>query len=70
MYPQLRYTEWQVPLRDAILEHDERARLARLDQMEIRIRERLKILASDGAHEREQQALVDALATISIFKAA
>jgi len=65
---QLKYARWQKPLCDAILEHDEQARLTKLQHVETKTRERLQALAHQESNKEEQQALIDAIATIRVFK--
>ena len=48
--------------------HDEQARLTRLQHVETKTRERLQALAHQESNKEEQQALIDAIATIRVFK--
>src|SRR5262245_16296181 len=66
---ELKFPEWQEPLRQAILERDPNQLAERTKKIEALIRERLQQLRTDGeARNRsgEEQALVDALNVIRI----
>jgi len=65
---QLKYPAWQESLRDTILEFDPQKLPPKIRRTEAMIRARHQVLSSGAGHAEEQQALVDALATIRVLK--
>ena len=68
---ELKFPEWQEPLREAILERDPNQLAERTNKIETQIRERLRQLRMDGEARDpnsrvEEQALLDALNVIRI----
>jgi len=68
---ELKFPEWQEPLREAILERDSRQLAEKTQRIETLIRERLKQLRTNGETPNlnrrvEEQALLDALNVIRI----
>ena len=68
---ELKFPEWQEPLREAILERDPKQLAEKTRKIETLIRERLQHLRTNGevrnsSRSVEQQALVDALNVIRI----
>ena len=61
---ELKYPQWQVPLRDAILEFS----YQELQKVEAAVFDRFQILSSDRNHAEERQALSDALSTLRVLK--
>jgi len=69
---ELKFPEWQEPLRQAILEHDPALLAEKTQKIERTIRERLQILrmkntGCDSNQRAEEQALMDALNVIRII---
>jgi hypothetical protein len=69
--PELKFPEWQEPLREAILERDPKQLAEKTQEVETLIRERLQQLrmndeARNANRSVEEQALVDALSVIRI----
>ena len=65
---QLKYPSWQESLRDTILEFDPQKLPPKIRKSEAMIRARHRVLSSGGGQPEEQQALVDALATLQVLK--
>jgi len=70
---QLKFPQWQEPLRQAILEHDPALAAEKTEQIERMLRERLGRLRAtdadgDGSLLAEEQALIDALNVIRILR--
>jgi hypothetical protein len=68
---ELKFPEWQEPLRDAILERDPQQLSEKTQKIEAFIRARLEQLraadsARDSSSRAEEQALLDALSVIRI----
>ena len=69
---ELKFPEWQEPLREAILERDPKQLAEKTQKIETLIRERLQQLRADGhqawnaSRSAEEQALLDALNVIRI----
>ena len=59
---------WQEPLGDAILELDPEKLAEKLYKLEALIGERLQQVRKEGDHGSEQQALIDALATLRVLQ--
>jgi hypothetical protein len=68
MGEQFRYPQWQVPLREAILEFDAERMSVKVQTAEKAIRDRLQVLGSENHDFHERQALTDGLATLEILK--
>jgi hypothetical protein len=64
----LKYPQWQVSLREAILEFDAQRLPAKVQRAEKAIHERLRALTCENRDFRERQALTDGLATLGILK--
>jgi hypothetical protein len=66
---ELKFPEWQEPLREAILECDPKQLAEKTQKIETLIRERLQQLRTNGepaSRSVEEQALLDALNVIRI----
>ena len=68
---ELKFPEWQEPLREAILERDPKQLAEKTQKIETLIRERLQQLRTNGEARNanrsvEEQALLDALNVIRI----
>jgi hypothetical protein len=66
---ELKFPEWQEPLREAILECDPKQLAEKTQKIEALIRERLQQLRTNGepaSRSVEEQALLDALNVIRI----
>ena len=64
----LKYPQWQLPYREAIIELD-RARLAvKIVKAETIIRERLQTVQHNKSYGDELQALTDALSNLNVLK--
>ena len=66
--PELRFPEWQIPLQDLILEFDREKLPEKMHDLEVRILERLQLLADEKSNTAEQDALVDGLSILRILK--
>ena len=65
---ELKYPEWQRPLRDAIVELDESKLQELLQVAESAILQRQQAIAAGPNHGEERQAIQDALAILRAFK--
>jgi hypothetical protein len=65
---EFKYPQWQVPLREAVLEFDVERLSIKVQTADKAIRDRLHELTSDTFDFQEQQALKDALATLEILR--
>jgi inhibitor of KinA sporulation pathway (predicted exonuclease) len=65
---QLRFPEWQGPLQDLILEFDRETMLAKVQEVEALIFERLRQLSASSDGRVEHEALHDALNVLRILK--
>jgi hypothetical protein len=70
---QLKFPQWQEPLRLAILEHDPVVAAEKTEQIERMLRERLQHLRAtdadrDASQRAEEQAIIDALNVIRILR--
>jgi hypothetical protein len=68
---ELKFPDWQEPLREAILERDPKQLAEKTEMIEALIRERLQQLRTDGqarhaSRSVEEQALLDALNVVRI----
>ena len=68
MNEELKYPQWQAPLRDAILEFNPQELRARVQNVEAAIFDRFQVLSSERNHEDERQALSAALSTLRMLK--
>jgi hypothetical protein len=64
----LKYPDWQIPFRDALLELDKNKLKERLTQVETAIFNRRQALSRSADSRDERQAIEDALATLRILK--
>ena len=64
----LKYPQWQLSVREAILEFNAQRLSAKVRSAERAIQDRLHALASETHDFHERQALRDALATLEILK--
>jgi hypothetical protein len=64
----LKYPQWQLPYREAILEFDGNRLLDKIQQAETAVRERLQVLEQRANGQEERQALSDAISTLTILK--
>jgi hypothetical protein len=65
---QLKYPLWQQLLREAILEFNSERLSVKVQTADKAIRDRLQELTAETLDFHEQQALMDALATLEILK--
>jgi hypothetical protein len=65
---QLQFPEWQGPLQDLILEFDRETMLAKVQEVEALIFERLRQLSASSDGRVEHEALHDALNVLRILK--
>ena len=65
---ELQFPEWQRPLQDLILEFDREAMLAKVQNVEALIFDRLRQLSASSDGRVEHDALHDALAVLRILK--
>jgi hypothetical protein len=65
---ELRYPEWQVPLREVILEFDREKLRERIQKVETLIFERLQQLSQENDGRTEQEAINDALSILRVIK--
>ena len=65
---QLQFPEWQGPLQDLILEFDRETMLAKVQEVEALIFERLRLLSASSDGRVEHEALHDALNVLRILK--
>jgi hypothetical protein len=65
---QLQFSEWQGPLQDLILEFDRETMLAKVQEVEALIFERLRQLSASSDGRVEHEALHDALNVLRILK--
>ncbi len=64
----LKYPDWQIPFRDALLEFDKDKLKQRLTDVETAIFNRQQALSGSANSRDERQAIEDALATLRILK--
>ncbi len=64
----LKYPDWQIPLRDALLEFDKDKLKKRLTDAETAIFNRQQALSGKADSRDERQAIEDALATLRVIK--
>jgi len=64
----LRYPDWQRPLREALLELDPARLRARVDAAESAMFARLQVISQDGAHHPERLAIEDGLSSLRVVK--
>jgi hypothetical protein len=65
---ELRYPEWQVPLREVILEFDREKLRERIQKVETLIFERLQQLSQENDGRTEQEAINDALSILRVIQ--
>ena len=65
---ELKYPNWQAPLRKAVLEADPKKLAKKIEEVEALIGERLRAIASDAAHEDERRAIADAASILHVLK--
>jgi hypothetical protein len=65
---ELQFPEWQRPLQDLILEFDREAMLAKVQNVEVLIFDRLRELSASSDDRVEHDALHDALSVLRILK--
>jgi hypothetical protein len=65
---ELRYSEWQNPFREALLEIDREKLQRKMMKAEEAIFQRLQQLAGTSGSEAERQAIEDALASLRVLK--
>lgn len=65
---ELQFPEWQGPLQDLILEFDRETMLAKVQEVEALIFERLRQLSASSDGRVEHEALHDALNVLRILK--
>jgi hypothetical protein len=64
----LKYPDWQIPFRDALLEFDKNKLKERLTEVEMAIFNRQQALSRSSDSREERQAIEDALATLRVLK--
>ena len=64
----LKYPEWQEPLREALLELDKDRLKARVAAAETAIIKRLQIISRTADNQEERQAIEDGLANLRVLK--
>lgn len=64
----LKYPDWQTPLRDALLEFDKDKLKQRLTDVETAIYNRQQALSTSADSRDERQAIEDALVTLRVLK--
>ncbi len=65
---ELKYTSWQTPLRQALLEGNTEKLAKKIEEVEARIYERLLAMASDTGHRDEREAIADAASILRVLK--
>ena len=65
---ELKYPQWQLPYREALVEFDRNRLLDKIQQAETAVRERLQVLEERANGQEERQALSDAISTLTILK--
>ena len=65
---ELKYPSWQTPLRQALLEGNPEKLAKKIEEVEARMSERLRAMASDRRHHDEWEAIVDAAAVLHVLK--
>jgi hypothetical protein len=65
---ELKYPQWQLPYREAILEFDLNRLPDKIQKAESAVRERLQVLEQRANGQEERQALSDAISTLTILK--
>ena len=65
---ELKYPQWQLPYREALLEFDRNRLLDKIQQAETAVRERLQVLEQRANGQEERQALSDAISTLTILR--
>jgi hypothetical protein len=65
---ELKYPQWQLPYREAILEFDRNRLPDKIQKAESAVRERLQVLEQRANGQEERQALRDAISTLTILK--
>jgi len=66
---ELKYPNWQAPLREAVLEFDREKLAERIQKLKGLIFDRLEAMSSETDHQDERQALADAISTLRVLKA-
>lgn len=64
----LKYPEWQEPLREALLELDKDRLKARVAAAETAIFNRLQAISQSGGNQAEREAIEDALSCLRVLK--
>jgi hypothetical protein len=65
---ELKYPQWQLPFREAILELDRNQLTYKIEKAETAVRERLQALERIANGREERQALSDAISTLKVLK--
>lgn len=65
---ELKYPQWQLPYREALVEFDRNRLLDKIQQAETAVHERLQVLEERANGQEERQALSDAISTLTILK--
>ena len=65
---ELKFPQWQLPYREALVEFDRNRLLDKIQQAETAVRERLQALEQRANGQEERQALSDAISTLTILK--
>ena len=65
---ELKYPQWQLPYREAILEVDRNRLPDKIQKAETIVLERLQTLEQRANGQEERQALSDAMSTLTILK--
>jgi hypothetical protein len=65
---ELKYPQWQLPYREAILEFDRNRLSDKIQKAETAVRERQQVLEQRANGQEERQALSDAISTLKILK--
>ena len=65
---ELKYPQWQIPYREAILEFDRNRPPDKIQKAETAVRERLQVLEQRANGHEERQALSDAISALKILK--
>jgi hypothetical protein len=65
---ELKYSEWQHPYQEALVETDEKSLREKIHFAESKIFQRLQHVSADDDHHGERQAIADALRALRTLK--